>query len=382
MLVALDFVVAASNDAKSTLGLLEEILQKYPVLFIVAFLAYQAAMAIGIVPVDGPSRAMWLIFYSWVTPRTFPQSARKTELESLQELLNNLGPYNYVIVCGPKGVGKSCLVESVLNWKPVIRVWVTADMKEAKILQLVYSEICGSPFPLFATRSASARVFFFLKLFSLWRYRRPIIYICAYEVTAGKKPADLTGAVRDLTERLGARVIIDASDDSLPNNVFDIGCRLFNVEPMDPATVMSIPDFRQLFTGLKRAGLDGVAWAVFGGVPCSLQRMKNADDCTGKVGMALARAIGNRSQLVAKYPHLREILLKFKTVDQILKGVHLLPAQNYVLRVFCRGGIYLVPSSTAMAIVLKHNWVEVPSIADLKQTYPSAQCPLRDLYDE
>jgi hypothetical protein len=57
-----------------------------------------------------------------------PISVRSKEMKHLIMKIENLGRGHYLVVTGGKGVGKSCLVDSVLNQKPgVIKISVSFD---------------------------------------------------------------------------------------------------------------------------------------------------------------------------------------------------------------------------------------------------------------
>ena len=68
------------------------------------------------IPRAGPGRAAWIALRSRFISSTEPQSIRREEIKNLTEAIQSkCFAQKYVVVSGPKGVGKSCLVDTVTN---------------------------------------------------------------------------------------------------------------------------------------------------------------------------------------------------------------------------------------------------------------------------
>ena len=79
---------------------------------------------------------------------------------------------------------------------------------------------------------------------------------------------DLTGAVRDLREVYKLKVIVDASPNSVPEQLLTTERQLIlEVPPMDRAMIETLPQLQVLMNVLKKEDLVDVAWEVLGGIP-------------------------------------------------------------------------------------------------------------------
>ena len=93
----------------------------------------------------GPGRAAVLALSSWLKPLKGPHSARTHEVNFIKNELArpNWGP-KYLAVTGPKGVGKTCLIDTALTRTAgVARVTVnpgnTPEMVELNVMRAVTS---------------------------------------------------------------------------------------------------------------------------------------------------------------------------------------------------------------------------------------------------
>ena len=70
----------------------------------------------GLIPRIGPGRAAWIALRSRLISSKNPQSIRTADIKRLTEAIqSNCFAQKYIVVTGPKGVGKSCLVDTVTN---------------------------------------------------------------------------------------------------------------------------------------------------------------------------------------------------------------------------------------------------------------------------
>lgn len=80
--------------------------------------------------------------------------------------------------------------------------------------------------------------------------------------------ASLHGAAHVLTEECGLRVVIDASDNSLPENAKKTMREdVIEVGPMSRSVLEFVPNLAELLSALKAADLADVVWESVGGVP-------------------------------------------------------------------------------------------------------------------
>jgi len=103
-----------------------------------------AAIGLGLVPRAGPGRALALALRSRLARAPSPQSARAADVLALRETLANTSQGRYVVVQGPKGVGKSCVVETALQRTcGVVVVEVAPGAKEEAIVSSALASVAG-----------------------------------------------------------------------------------------------------------------------------------------------------------------------------------------------------------------------------------------------
>jgi len=146
----------------------------------------------------GPARALALALRSRVfgvhTLKLRQQSQRATEVADLRKLLGNLRAETYIVVSGPKGVGKSCIVASATrSMNSVVSIRVEPGTVEKDIVNAGLRAINGD-FSLFSNPLPSARRVLAWHNFFL---RRPVLVMEVSEVRRGSF-AQMTGATRTL----------------------------------------------------------------------------------------------------------------------------------------------------------------------------------------
>jgi hypothetical protein len=86
-------------------------------------------------------------------------------------------------------------------------------------------------------------LFFYSFLFK----RSPIVVIRVPERESDEPYAQVTSAVRDLTDLYGLRVVVDGSPNSLPPTLLATKREMVvDVEPMSKELIDSIPEFKGL----------------------------------------------------------------------------------------------------------------------------------------
>jgi len=324
-------------------------------------------------------------------PEPRPLSARKTELEILKN--RTWDDQAYVVVLGGKGIGKSCLVD-------------TYNSKRRGVVDFdVYPDTDGKSIVNDALRSVTKLTlgyYFFLEYRALWAiylYKRftfgksPILVIRARErVPQHNKPyADLTSAVRILTERYGFHVIVDGSPNAVdPGLLSTLRQDVINVEPYSQADLWNIKEFQGLSKDLEELGWKAVVWFVLGGVPRCYQVIRNdwiarvERDREGKMTNAdketLRVIVWNvlKSQIKESIKYVRDAKVKHPQMKSILKlldkdtlqvSAEVVAKENLerpnpdrVLReLWINGKCFFVPATPAIQLVLKYSLEEIPS---------------------
>jgi len=214
---------------------------------------------------------------------------------------------------------------------------------------------------------------------------------------AERKPAqqfaDLDSAARALAHDYGARVLIDASTNSLPDAAAATKReKLLELEPMPRALLEALPELRPLLEGLEAAGLADAVWMVVGGNPADYKGLLGAwqDAARGGEGVERAasafvqnligKAIDNVSCAVAGNVRLQKLYDLFREGADVpsdaLRSLALVrPSPDKVLRAVRRrtpagtrgsGERILVPADAATAVVLRHALTITPSTAELR----------------
>ncbi len=123
---------------------------------------------------------------------------------------------SYIVVQGPKGVGKSFMIKTCLeNMKGVAWVAIAPNTLQEDILNKCYDKIIGgASFSLFPREPNVLRI--------LWWYHtlfrsNPTLDLTMSERPADTKPAEVTGAVRSLAN-MGVNMVVDAFPNSSANN--------------------------------------------------------------------------------------------------------------------------------------------------------------------
>lgn len=211
----------------------------------------------------GPGRALSL----WLKPmwrfRKAPSTVREDLLQDLRDQLKTLTGDQYIVVYGPKGVGKTHLINAALKWAPgVMSFDVMPHLPATDILDSVLAEV--SRMTLGRRDAASARVLRILRIFGC----RPIVVLHAGERAPADNPAGIAAAVKSLTSTHKLRVIVDASENSIDANVLGTTRQhAIHVGELSRDQLILIPEVENAIARLKEDGLEEAAWHLFGGIP-------------------------------------------------------------------------------------------------------------------
>lgn len=125
----------------------------------------------------GPLRAVSLALKSKLIggPNGGVKSIRVSQIGKLNQLLKNETRDFYIVVEGPKGIGKSTMIDTCLKGKSgVVRVTIPPDTNEADVVSICQNEIIGGAGWKVMYQSANTnRVLFWYHLF----FPRPIPHL-------------------------------------------------------------------------------------------------------------------------------------------------------------------------------------------------------------
>jgi hypothetical protein len=251
----------------------------------------------------------------------------------------------------------------------------------------VFTAITNTNPRIVASGASARRVLWWHRFF----FRAPAIVVLQ---AAERKPtqafADLDSAARALTHDFPVRVVIDASDNSLPEDgKKTMREKVIEVGPMSRSVLESVPDLAELLSALKAADLADVVWECVGGVPARyFQLLEKWERAGGGVGSdlreavvepflmnLLKNAIRNRDANVVANPRLEELYSLFLKQDDVphkqLKEFGLeRPSPDKVLRLKYypnRSDDALIPADAPTAIVLRFALREAPHLQELKR---------------
>jgi hypothetical protein len=171
--------------------------------------------------------------------------------------------------------GKTCLVDTALQRTVgVVSVRVAAGASEGEILASTFKAITRSS-TSFLDHSASARRVLWWHHFL---FRQPAtVVLRAAERKPTQQYADLDSSARALTHDYGARVLIDASNNSLPHAATVTKReKVLELEPMPRELLEELPELQLLHEALKSANLADVVWMCVGGNPADYKGLLGA----------------------------------------------------------------------------------------------------------
>ena len=239
---------------------------KVTILGSIAFIA-SVAVGSGVVPA---------LVIGFGTKQPEVDSMRTDEIKSLKRkisVLNDPSNQSYIVVEGDKGLGKSCLIEFALkDTKGVVQVKIPSGTKEENVFEKGTAAIAGASSDFFVgSLASSSRAKWTIYWHRLFFDVAPTLVLSVSEVPEGsvnKEPAELTGAVRALTE-MGLRVVVDSSPNSLPKGILSTKREdVIHVEDMTSEQIRSMPEVANLFDRLDaHPGLFDVVYDLLGGNP-------------------------------------------------------------------------------------------------------------------
>ena len=317
----------------------------------------------------GPLRAVSLALNSKLIggPNSGMKSIRFSQIGKLNWLLNNVTRDFYIVVEGPKGVGKSTMIDTCLKGKKgVVRVTISSDTRENDVVSICQNAIIGGAgWKVNMNLSANTnRVLFWYHLF----FRQfPIVVMHTSELAPGRLPAQLTGAVRRLS-RLGINVVVDASPNSLePNLLTTMRQHVIYVEELSRDDIRSLPELHQLFAVLDEERLSDVVLDLLGGIPSLYlnldMELKIRDeivsDAVTKFLLDLLNSVAEEAvSLCTVTPKFEEVLTLLKDRDQIhvteleSRGLKL-PSLCNILRLTTN--LVVQPTSPMVVLYCKHD---------------------------
>lgn len=284
------------------------------------------------------------------------------------------GAQEYVLLHGPKGAGKSTLVNSVVYKRcGVVRVDVSAGKETDAIIKETLKKITNLRGEFFSAEVNARRV--------IWWYNvlfpglsKPLIVLHCMERSKGVSFANITGAVRNLAENYAVNVLVDSSENSVEEELFHTSreCSVA-VEQLGPLDMEKFPNFTWLFQRIYSTNNDDllrVLRMVLGGLPSSYAQLsailENSDHGDIKKVEKVVQAFllfkleGARAvyeQMTAQCSDAVPLYALFEKEEKVrwVASKQPRPSPDKVLRIAATDSyLYLVPSTPQMKLFLQH----------------------------
>jgi len=382
----------------------------------------------GYLPKLGPGRALFLAVRSRISSSRTPPTLRTKELAVLREDMNDKRPQQYTIVTGPKGVGKTTLLNTLLLHKAgVVSTTVSPGKQSDDIVHATLLQVTGSHPSLFSPEPTAKRVIFFYKYLrflphlmmgvtvvttvasvylqyvyvlgavslaaaylstKLYPGRSPTIVMHTEERSAADKFAGITGAVRRLRDTYGLSVIVDGSPNSLDDTLFRTTRQsVFYIQPLLKEEVLELPQFKGLPEEIRNdTVLCDLILDVMGGIPSKYETLlrltvgETPQVAQERIQQALIEELREAWKTIRdskiRTPDMEKILALFKWEGSNLIPILSLqleekklirPSPDKVLHEkILQDEFVLVPATNAIRIVLQYNLKRIPTFKELK----------------
>jgi hypothetical protein len=327
-------------------------------------------VTLGIVSRRPLGSALRLATRSRLRSPRLPESHRTSDVHFIRHMLETVNPYQYIVVKGLKGVGKTCIIETVTNRTcGVVEITVAAGKGSDEIVRSALEAIGYHPDSLFNSRNGVQPILWWYNLFAK---KPPIVVLNAVERSQGDRYAQVAGAARQLTGKYRLRVVIDSSTNSLEPEVEQTGREVvIEVTEMSREELWSVDEFQHLLRTLENNNVHDIAWAVFGGLPMhysNLMTLLEGVDGNGIRAVVerymrekLIKAMRCRDRALQLHPGKRNIFQEFKAKNQLSEKAVDLETTHFslpdkVLRLALRDYRYVfVPADPCAAFVLRYD---------------------------
>lgn len=299
------------------------------------------------------------------------KSVRKEDIENIKKKILELEGEEYLVIKGPKGVGKTCMLRTALQK----RIGVVYSNKifpgtlGNEIINNAYKDISGNILTPINHEILAKRV--------IWWYTflfrsKPIYVINAVERGAGKPFAEINPAARELSEQ-GLRIIVDCSDNAIfPERLRQIS---YDVNPMTDETIKSIREYASLFKFAEKHELIDCILLFCDGNPAEMNNIvkiynnlsiniseeKVRTKIEEFIVLKIRSTVRQYLEAIKNYPELEKRLEEIVNKDNIeldlnnfIKKFQVIPDFKNIFRELKKNDkMLLIPSTSTMAFVLK-----------------------------
>jgi hypothetical protein len=389
----------------------------------IPILAAVSLQGMGVMPKIGPGRALTFRLSSRFSHRrrSLPLTERKTELQKLLNFAKLKSSLSYAVVTGQSGVGKTFLLENfaATTRAAVISLSVMPETTSTELIHRIHLELSNIlPVSYLSAESNARRVLYYYRL--LFR-SSPVILLKLHAGSEGEsqgtrnntpssydsvldtpmhstnqclnaRSQNLIAAVNSLVDDYGLRVIIEDTCDAWQVSGLMNSPRstVIQLDEMTREQIETMPQLRDLFVKVKRVddpngSLADLLWTVLGGVPMNyvmlserVSKLTESDNIQKEIHDFILGHITQAIKLVHRCYRenceLRRIVSLLEpdmslAVAQIPREIT--PPENSRMfrHVFRDGEWRIVPTNNAVAVVMRNNLKNVPTI-----TWMMSQC--------
>ena len=330
----------------------------------------------------GPGRAFVLGFKSYFQRSTNPSSVRTSTVAEIQYKSSLVRKDNFLIVYGPKGVGKTVAVATAFRGQMgVIHINISAGDDAEKIVRKALGAVSNVPNTFTSVDYSGPRVIFWYQL--IFRHY-PLVILNIKERSPNDPQAKIAEAARTLSYDYQLRVLIDGSNNTLPDELFATKRgHIVDVDEMDQETVESIQEFKIFITLLREADLADVVYHIIGGVPAdyillmTVTAGRSGEKFSEAVNLFLERLQSMSTifniEVLRSHPDMSKLYDLFKTVEAVSASCDVVrqvtrPSSDKTLRAIYIGSEpFLIPSTRAMAYILRNDCAKAHSVAQIRE---------------
>jgi hypothetical protein len=289
---------------------------------------------------------------AWHTP---VHSVRKAEVDLVRKKLSSLSGESYVVVRGPKGVGKTCILDSVFERRPgFLRLDIYPGTTGPEILMKALSALSGHE----KEKGQEARVRNVLKWHNRFYSGYPFVIILQAKERFPPSPyAEIGPAARDLGA-LGFKVLVDASQHALADKKTERE-RYVEVGFMDRDSLFKIEEFKDFYKKLETCDLKEELWEIIGGSPMKVRNL--VDECNDKDDVkeiivqflltSLEDSLKSLNDDILRTPELSGVFSQFQRHDSIF--FRTIKVQSSEIKSLRMMGRFFVPSNPTVGFILR-----------------------------
>ena len=228
--------------------------------------------------------------------------------------------YHFVVVFGPERVVKTVAVATAFRGQMgVVNATISAGDSSDRIVQKALGAVANVSWPFSFLEDSCPRVIFWYQL--MFRHY-PLVILNIRERFRNESHANIAYAARTLSSKYKLLVLVDGSNNDLPNELFrNKRGHFVDVYEMDQEIVESFSEFKIFIAQLREADLADVVYHMIGGVPADYEWLRDSN-----VGLSGGKLIEGVNQFLDD--------LQVEAINLKLSALHWHPAMSQFYDLF------------------------------------------------